>query len=73
MTIKTLKIIHQLLEELFNTAHDALENAESDFERLRNEKQSPQIEAAAENVMRVRRQFIDARTALNEFEAENWT
>lgn len=73
MTIKSLELIHQLLEGHFKTAHDALENTESDLERLRNEKQSLQIEAAAENVMRVRRQFIDARTALNEFEAENWT
>ena len=73
MTIKSLELIHQLLEGHLKTAHDALENTESDLERLRNEKQSLQIEAAAENVMRVRRQFIDARTALNEFEAENWT
>lgn len=73
MTIKSLELIHQLLEGHLKTTCDAYFAAEKDFDRQRKETPDDQYPKRPESLRRLRDQLRIASAALNEFETETWT
>lgn len=73
MTIKSLELIHQLLEGHFKTTYDAYSAAEKNFARQRKEAPDGQRLVRPESLCRLNDQLRIASTALNELETETWT
>lgn len=72
MTIKTLELIHKMLEVYCKTTYDAWSTARKGFERQRKEAPDSQNPEYPAELRRLNDQLKLVRKAINEFEAEEW-
>ena len=73
MTIKSLELIHQLLEGHLKTTYDAYTAAGMDFQQQCKEAPDDQYPKRPDSLRRLGEQLKLAQTALLDFEKEAWT
>lgn len=73
MTIKSLELIHQLLEGHFKTTYDAYTAAERDFQQQCKGALDDQYPKRPDSLRHLSEQLKLAQTALWDFEKEAWT
>ena len=73
MTIKSLELIHQLLEGHFKTTYDAYTAAGRDLQQQRKGAPDDQYPKHLDSLRRLGEQLDLAQTALLDFEKEAWT